>query len=92
MYQENDFYTHCNEIINAFNEVSWNGHGLVFFMDHLKRLVEIEATNDEKLYAVHAVINSSFYVNQSVFKLNAAAARLAHFLGTTEPIVLTQFQ
>ena len=92
MYEQNDLYTHCNEIINAFNEVGWYGDGLVCFLEHLKQLVENGASNDEKLHAVHAVINASFYVNQSVFKLNYAAVRLAQFLGTTEYIALTQFQ
>lgn len=92
MVQQNDLYTYCNEIIDAFNEFSSNSYSLFCFLVHFRTLADNDATNDQALHAIHAIINSSFYVNQSVVRLNAAAARLAQLLGTTGHIIFTPFQ
>lgn len=92
MAEEIDVYTLCNDIIRAFNEAQLNKQSLMCFLDNLSRLVQIEASSDEKLHAVHAIINSSFYLNQSVYRMNVAAVRLAQYLGTTGQILRTSFQ
>ena len=92
MPEQTDLYTLVNDIITAFNETSTYSTSLVCFLDNLKRLVEIEASDNEKLHAIHAIINTSFYVNQSVYRMNLAAVRLAQYLGTTGQILPTFFQ